>query len=96
MKKEISELTTNQNHILVAIKYLNEQIEDMVEKTKSENTNEVKNIIESQVLIDEIMVKILDDNMIIKKKKDANTAAIKHLERLIDKMDKEIEMTKKG
>ena len=76
MKKGISELTTNQNHILVAIKYLNEQIEEMVDKAKSENTNEVKNIIESQAMIDEIMVKNCDDTMIIKKKKDENTAAI--------------------
>ena len=96
MKKEINELKTNQTHILVAIKYLNLQVEDMVEKTKSENTNEVKNIIESQVMIDEIMVKTCNDIIIIKKKKDENTAAIKNLKRLIDKMDKEIEITKKA
>ena len=46
-------------------------------------------------MIDEIMVKNCDDIMMIKKKKEENTAAIKQLERLIEKMDKEIEMTKK-
>ena len=47
----VTSLKTNQTHIVMAIKYLNEQVEDMVEKTKCENTNEVKNIIESQVMI---------------------------------------------
>ena len=57
-------------------------MEEFVEKTNSENTNVVKNMIESQEMIDEIMVKNCDDSMRIT---DENTAAIKHLERLIEK-----------
>ena len=55
-KRDLSELMTNQKHMLVAIKYLNEQIEDILEKAKNDNKKEVENILESQAMIDEIIV----------------------------------------
>ena len=41
MKNDIAELMTNQNHMLEAIKYLNERIEY---KAKNVNTNEVNDL----------------------------------------------------
>ena len=55
---DIAELMMNQKHILEAIKYLNERIEY---KAKNENTNEVNDILESQAMIDQIIVKNADD-----------------------------------
>ena len=52
---DIAELMMNQKHILEAIKYLNERIEY---KAKNENTNEVNDILESQAMIDQIIVKM--------------------------------------
>ena len=51
----------------------------------------MENILESQEMIDRIIVKNSDDIWLIKKTKEKNTAAIRHLERQIDKVDKEIE-----
>lgn len=93
MKSNVNELMTNQTHILQAIKYLNERVEDIIEKTK--NSDEVKNIIESQSMIDEIIVKNTDDIAKIKKTKEENAVAIQCLETRIEKIDKEIETTKK-
>ena len=80
MTSDISELMTNQKHMLVAINYLKEQIEDILEKANNDNKKEVENILESQAMIAEIIVKNSDD------------IAIRQLDRQIDK---EIEMTKK-
>ena len=55
---DTAELMMNQKHILEAIKYLNECIEY---KAKNENTNEVNDILESQAMIDQIIVKNADD-----------------------------------
>ena len=88
MKSDVSELMTNQKRMLVAIKYLNEQIEDILEKAKNDNKKEVENILESQAMIDEIIVKNSDD-------RSRRLRGIRQLERQIDKVDKEIEMTKK-
>ena len=94
MKKDISELMRNQEHMLVAIKYLNERVEDMVEKAMKDNTKDVEDILESQEMIDKLIVKNSDDILLIKKAKDENAAAIRHLEMQIDKVDKEIEKAK--
>ena len=96
MKNDISELMTNQKHMLEAIKYLHEQIEDIFKKAKNDKTDEVDNIIESQAMIDKLIVKNCDDILLIKKTKELNDDAIKNLERQMEKMDKEIELTKKS
>ena len=46
-------------------------------------------------MIDRIIVKNSDDILLIKKTKEENTAAIRHLERQIAKVDKEIEKAMK-
>ena len=74
----------------------NKQIEDILEKAKNDNKKEVENILESQAMIDEIIVNNSDDILMIKKAKEENSIAIRQLERQIDKVDKEIEMTKKA
>ena len=95
MEKKVNELMENQTHVLEAIKYLNERIEDIIDKKKKDNCNDVKDILDSQAMIDNIIVKNSDDILIIKKTKEENTVAIKRLETKIDKLDKEIEMTNK-
>ena len=95
MKKNVKELMDNQTNILEAIKYLNERIEDIIDKEKKDKCNEVKDILDSQAMIDEIIVKNSDDILIIKKTKEENTVAINSLETKIDILDKEIEMTNK-
>ena len=47
-------------------------------------------------MIDKLIVKNCDDILLIKKTKEENDIAIKHLDRQIEKMDKEIELTKKS
>ena len=81
MKNDIAELMMNQKHILEAIKYLNERIEY---KAKNENTNEVNDILESQAMIDKIIVKNSDDILIIRKTKEESTLAIQQLQSKID------------
>ena len=81
MKNDIAELMMNQKHILEAIKYLNERIEY---KAKNENTNEVNDILESQAMIDQLIVKNSDDILIIRKTKEESTLAIQQLQSKID------------
>ena len=94
LEDQVDELMRNQNHILEAIKYLNEKVEEMIDKTKDDKSSEVENILESQAMLDEIIVKNSDDILIIKKTKDANAVAIKLLETKIDQFEQEIEKAK--
>ena len=77
MKKDISELMRNQEHMLVAIKYLNERVEDMVEKAMKDNTKDVEDILESQEMIDKLIVKNSDDILLIKKTKKLGLSCAK-------------------
>ena len=72
--------------MLEAIKHLNERLIEIENKEY-----DVKNIVESQSLIDEIIMKNSDDILFIKKTKEENTASIKSLEAKIDTIDREIE-----
>ena len=54
---------------------------------------EVQDIVESQNMIDEIIVKNTDDILIIKKTKDNIYVAIRHLEARTDTLDKKMERT---
>ena len=69
---EISELMTNQKHMQEAIKHMDEQIED---KAKNDKKNEVDNIIESQAIIDQLIVKNCVHILLIKKTKEENIVA---------------------
>ena len=92
---QVRELMKNQNHILEAIKYLDERVKDIIDKEDNDKGNEVDNILESQAMIDQIIVQNSDAIAALKKAKDENCDAIKHLDTKIDNIDTEIEMTKK-
>ena len=94
LEDQVDELMRNQNHILEAIKYLNEKVEEMIDKTKDDKSREVENILESQAMLDELIVKNSDDILFIKKTKEANAVAIKLLETKIDQFEQEIEKAK--
>ena len=96
MKENIDDLMTNQRHILEAIKYLKEQVEDIVKKDKvmNEKDVDVDRILESQAMIDELLVKNCDDILRIKKMKEENADNIKVLDKKIDKIDKKINKEK--
>ena len=66
-----------------AISYLKEQIEDNCHKEKNDNIKQVENILESQAMIDELIVKNSDD-ILIKKRKETNSVPIKQLEEQIE------------
>ena len=93
LKDKVNELMVNQHHMLEAIKYLSDKVEEM---TKNANCgkSDVKDILKSQTMMDEIIVKNSDDIESIKKSKEENAAAIKVLDTKIDKVREEIEMTK--
>ena len=90
LKEQVKELTENQKHILEAIKYLNERLETNLEKVNDEQIKDVNNMIESQTMIDQLLVKNSDDIVAIRKRKDDNLHAIKTLESKIEVMEKEI------
>ena len=94
LEDQVDELMRNQNHILEAIKYLNGKVEEMIDKTEDDKSSEVGNILESQAILDEIIVKNSDDILIIKKPKDANSVAIKLLDAKIDQFEQEIDKAK--
>ena len=65
-------LNKNQNHVLEAIKDLNERLEHLEDIFKDDRLNNLREIIESQEIIDGIIVKNTDDMILIKKKKEHN------------------------
>ena len=67
IKAQNKELAENQEHILVAIKNLNERLEANEGKTDDGNHENLKDILNSQTLIDEIVVKNSDDILRIKR-----------------------------
>ena len=67
IKEQVNNLTENQKHILEAIKYLKERMEHMLKKFDDEKTDDVNEILESQVMIDALVVKNSDDIILIKK-----------------------------
>ena len=80
--------------MLEAIKYRRERIEDVTDKANNEKTN-VRDILDSQAMIDAIIVKKhSDDIVLIKKIKEENDAAIKILKKRIDKINDELETTR--
>ena len=75
LKEKVIELQENQNHMLKAITNLNERLEGLEKRE-----NEVQDILESQAMIDEILVKNSDDITVIKKTKEDNAISIKNLD----------------
>ena len=86
----IEELLTNQDIILEAVKNLNERVEVIENKIDDDKLSDLKDIIETQAVIDEVVVKSSDDIALMQKVKDENSRAIKLLESRIETLDNEI------
>ena len=95
IKKQVKELMENQNHILVAIKFLDERFKEFTDKVKDKEPEDVNEILERQAMIDAIIVKNSDDIYVMKKIKEENAVAIKALETEIVKLNEEIELTRR-
>ena len=54
IKKKVMELTEKQNHILVAIKFLDERLKDFMEKLTDIEPTGFKDILESDSIIKEL------------------------------------------
>ena len=90
IKVQTKELAENQEHILIAIKNLNERLEAIEGKTDDDNLENLKDILNSQTMIDEIIVKNSDDILRMKRTKDENKVKLEVLESRINIADKEI------
>ena len=66
------------------------KIEEVTEKVNNEKSD-VRELLDSQAMIDALIVKTSDDILAIKKAKEVNVAAIKTLDTKIEEMKKEIE-----
>ena len=67
IKPKIKEIVETQDHILKAIKHLNERLEALVNRRSNYNPEDVRNILQSQEMIDAIVVKNSDDILILRK-----------------------------
>ena len=95
IKSQIKELMVNQQHILEAIKFLKDKVEDDTKLT--DKMKEIQDIIDSQEVIDEVIVKSVDDIEIIKRSKEEANMALKSIEVKITRIEKEMEiLTKKA
>ena len=74
---------------------LNERLTSMEEKIDDQKMLEVKEILESQAIIDEIVVKNTDDIVLMKKMKQDNNDSIMTLELKINLLEKEIQKRNK-
>ena len=93
--EQINQLMENQTHILNAIKYLDERMTKVDEKELEKHRGEIKDILQSQAMLDEIIVKSSDDILLMKKAKEENVVAIQMLDAKLDKINEVLKMTKK-
>ena len=94
-KDKIEELFQNQTYILEAVKNLNERLTSIEERLDDQRMLEVKEILESQAIIEEIIVKNTDDIVLMKKMKQDNNDSIMTLELKINLLEKEIQKRNK-
>ena len=92
---KIEELFQNQTYILEAETNLNKRLTSMEEKIDDQKMLEVKEILESQAIIDEIVVQNTDDIVLMKKMKQDNNDLIMTLELTINQLEKEIQKRNK-
>ena len=88
MKEKIGELFQNQSQILEAVKNLNERL--LIIEKKAADVDEVKEIIDTQSTIDEILVKNCDDIALILKGKKENENAMIRLDKEIASLSIEV------
>ena len=74
----------NQTHILNAVQNLNERLLAIEEKVDDEKLNDLKDITETQGMIDALIVKNSDDITRLIKQKTENNEIIRSLETKID------------
>ena len=84
LKKKVDKMMFDQNHILNAVKYLNERLED-IEKKKCDKAD-MKEILESQTMV----VKNTDEIKMLITTKQENDALITILDKKIGKFNDEI------
>ena len=87
--EKVEELFQNQKYILEAVANLNERLAKIEEKIDNQNVDEVKEILNSQAIIDKIIVKNSDDILQIQKVKEENADILKGLKERIDILDDE-------
>ena len=69
---------------------MNERLENVLETVDHEQIKDVKDIVESQAMIDQLLIKNSGDISLILKKKDDNAVAIENLEIKLDVIEKEL------
>ena len=57
IKEQVNELTENQKHMLQAIRYLNDRMDAITDEAHNDQNNDVKDMIKSQEMINEIMIR---------------------------------------
>jgi chromosome segregation ATPase len=65
------------------------------EKELEKHRGEINDILESQAMLDEIIVKSSDDILVMQKTKEENSVAIQMLDAKLDKINEVLQMTKK-
>ena len=89
-KEQLDEILLNQNYILDAVQNLNVRLEALEEKIDDDKMKDLKDILEGQSMLDEIVVKNSDDIVLLVKLKEVNDVKIKVFQQKIDLLDKEI------
>ena len=89
-KEQLDEILLNQNYILDAVQNLNVRLEALEEKIDDDKMKDLKDILESHPMLDEIVVKNSDDIVLLVKLKEVNDVKIKVFQQKIDLLDKEI------
>ena len=66
---QIEEIIDNQNHILEAVRNLNAQLQAIEGKVDDDKMNDLKEIMETQAMIDEVLVNNSEDIALLNKMK---------------------------
>ena len=93
MKNKMEELYTNQTHILEAIQNLNERLIKIEENFDDKIVDEIKEIVETRAVLDDVVVKTSDHITALMKGKDVNKDAITKLTKESNNNQKSMEET---
>ena len=80
----------NQTHILEAIRYLDERWKNVEDKKGDNQRGEIKEILDIQAMLDQIVVKTSDNFLLMKKTKEEKAIAICLIDAKIEKFIEEI------
>ena len=87
---QIERVISNQKYLLNTVKNLDERLLEVEKRLDDDKVKEIRNIIEGQALIDEIIVKNSDDIKLMLKVKNQNQNELNRLESQINALDQEI------